>query len=104
MARNRWGFRTIEALEDHFEWHGDELDIDSVDEYGRQAFELFNMPLDENWQECEQTLGRVRYHSVTQQVLFLSKNGRYINSYFRRSTRLVDRANNAAWFRNKCRQ
>ncbi len=104
MTRNKWGFRSIEQLEDHFLWHGDELGIATVDDYGREAFELFNNALDENWQECEQTLGRVRYHFVTQQVLYLSKNGKYINSYFKKSTRLIDRANNAAWFRNKCQQ
>ena len=104
MVRNKWGFKSIAALEDHFLWHGDELGIATVDEYGQEAWTLFKLPLDGKLQECEQTLGRVRYHFVTQQVLYLSKNGQFINSYFKKSTRLIDRANNAAWFRNKCRQ
>ncbi len=104
MTRNKWGFRSVEQLEDHFLWHGDELGIATVDDYGKQAFELFNMARDENWQECEQTMGRVLYHFVTQEVLFLSKDGRYINSYFKKSARPADWANNAAWFRKKCQQ
>ena len=104
MARSTWGFKSVNSLEDHFLWHGDELGIATVEEYGQEAFQLFQMPLDENWQECEQSLGRVRYHFVTQQVLYLSKDGQFINSYFKKPTRLMDRANNAAWFRNKCRQ
>ena len=104
MTRNTWGFRSLEQLEDHFLWHGDEMGLATVDEYGQEAWQLFHLPLDENWQECEQTLGRARYHFVTQQVLYLSKNGRYINSYFKKSTRPDQRANNAAWFRNKCQQ
>ena len=86
MTRRKWGFRSVEQLEDHFLWHGDELGIATVDEYGKEAFELFNRMLDENWQECEQSLGRVRYHFVTQQVLYLSKR------LYRKQERAVETA------------
>ena len=47
MTRNKWGFRSVEQLEDHFLWHGDELGIAAVDDYGKEAFDLFNRPLNE---------------------------------------------------------
>jgi hypothetical protein len=103
-GRKTWGFSSLKALDKHFLFHQEDTGCETVDEYGETAFELLNRPLDDDWQECTQKDGaKVRYHRVTQQVLFIWPDGR-IASYFKKDTDEAAWVNNRVWFRNKCGQ
>jgi len=110
MQKDCYGFRSRRALEDHFRNHYDDPNggFSTIDEYGECAQALLTAPVSDDILDCIRTMGsrsgmRIRYHKINQGFIVINTDG-YVVSYYRRSQKKKDQAENLRYFRNQCQQ